>query len=238
MSVPPPDAVMARRRTALDELDYFPTPPWASRAFLFETLLPIIASSSLTLGAPSVWEPAAGGGHMAAVLAEGCARVHATDVHDWGPGFAQGSFIGGGLEALASCPFTPDWIVTNPPFKVGVEFARRALETATHGVALLCRTGWVEGVGRHEQLYGPRPPSFIVQYSERVPMVKERWDPDATTATAYAWFVWCRDIPFDDTRFRWLPPGRERRWTRPDDAAHFAGRSVSPERLKSIGGAS
>ena len=104
---------------------------------------------------------------------------------------------------------------------VPVEFARRALETATQGVALLCRTGWIEGAERYQTLFGPRPPSYAIQYSERVPMVKGRWDPSASTATAYMWFVWDRESGHD-TRLQWLPPGRRERWTRPDDRARFA----------------
>jgi hypothetical protein len=222
---PVADAVMARRRTPVDELDYFPTPPWATRAFMHEWLLRLAAARARAR--LKVLEPAAGGGHMAEVLREEC-TVHATDVHDWGPGYPLGSFVGGGLEPLATCPFAPDWIVTNPPFNLALAFAQRALSIATQGVALLCRSGWSEGVGRYNGLFGPRPPSFVIQYSERVPMVKGRWDPDATTATAYAWYVW-DNISGEDTRYRWLPPGREAAWTRADDRARFALPSANVE---------
>ena len=55
-------SVMARRHEALDSLDYFPTPPWATRA-LFE----IIGEDGRDL---VCWEPACGQGHMADVLRE------------------------------------------------------------------------------------------------------------------------------------------------------------------------
>ena len=58
-------AVMARRREPPDALDYFPTPPWATRA-LFRHVLPALGIDAIG----GVWEPACGEGHMAAVIAE------------------------------------------------------------------------------------------------------------------------------------------------------------------------
>ena len=58
-------AVMAQRREPPDALDYFPTPPWATRA-LFRHVLPALDVDGIC----SVWEPACGEGHMAAVIEE------------------------------------------------------------------------------------------------------------------------------------------------------------------------
>ena len=39
------------------------------------------------------------------------------------------------------------------------------------------------------------------------PMVRGRYDPDASTATSYSWFVWdSRAGP--GTRFDWIPPSK------------------------------
>ena len=94
------------------------------------------------------------------------------------------------------------------------------------GVALLVRTSFLEGVGRHERLFERFPPEWILQFTERVPMVKGRLDGDASTATAYCWIVWTQPCPSGTSRaprhashfpaFRWLPPCR-RRLERPDD---------------------
>jgi hypothetical protein len=62
---------------------------------------------------------------------------------------------------------------------------------------------------------------MIAQFVERVPIVKGRWDPDASSATAYAWFVW-RPSVTGETIFRWIPPGRRTVLARPDDRARFA----------------
>jgi hypothetical protein len=62
----------------------------------------------------------------------------------------------------------------------------RALDLANDGVAVLVRTQWIEGASRYWQLFRDRPPALFAPFVERVPMVKGRWDPDASTATAYA----------------------------------------------------
>lgn len=205
-------AVMNRRLDPLDSLDFFPTPPWATRALFRHVVMDMHGSC---------WEPAAGAGHMAEVLREVCDPVYASDIHDYGHGYAVGSFAGRTdvPEEPARCPFTPDWVVTNPPFNAAADFAIRGLNTARRGVALLVRSNWAEGARRYETLFRIAPPVIVAQFVERVPMVKGRWDPDASTATAYAWFVW--DRVRTGTRFMWIPPGCRQRLERPDDRQRF-----------------
>jgi hypothetical protein len=207
-------AVMAQRREPPDSLDYFPTPPWATRA-LFEHVI------GHGHAAEGCWEPACGEGHMAEVLREEFRAVEASDVHDYGVGARVGSFVGTGLDVMPS-PGALDWIITNPPFNLAVEFAERALAEDVEGVALLVRTSWLEGGDRYRRLFERRPPSRIAQFAERVPMVKGRWDPQASTATSYCWVVWRPYSSDGTTRFVWIPPGCRERLTRPDDVARFA----------------
>jgi hypothetical protein len=82
-------AVMAQRREPPDALDYFPTPPWATRA-LFKHVLPLLDGEAIG----GVWEPACGEGHMAAVIAEFAGGpVVASDVFDYGYGTAPHDFL-------------------------------------------------------------------------------------------------------------------------------------------------
>jgi hypothetical protein len=63
------------------------TPPWATRA-LGE---PVLFASDGPYPMPlSAWEPAAGEGHMAEVLAEYFQQVHASDVSNCGCGYEVG----------------------------------------------------------------------------------------------------------------------------------------------------
>jgi hypothetical protein len=210
-------AVMAQRREPPHALDYFPTPPWATRA-LFRHVLPALGIDAIG----RVWEPACGEGHMAAVISEfACSPVMASDVYSYGYGTAPHDF-------LHDDPLTAaDWIVTNPPFSIACEFTLRALDLATDGVAMLVRTQWIEGAGRYERLFRNRPPALYAPFVERVPMVKGRWDPDASTATAYAWFVWCNRAS-GPARIVWIPPGCRAGLAHPDDRRLFAAWSLEP----------
>ena len=220
-----------RRQLYLD-LNYFPTPPWATRA-LMEYVIPFFDGGRVTAEAEpaaplTCWEPAAGEGHMAAVLGEYFDDVYRSDVHDHGGLHAVGSFVGDGLAldvVPSPCP-SPDWIITNPPFEHALEFALRALDVAHTGVALLVRTAWLESETRYLRLFRDRPPSIIAQFAERVPMHLGVWRPDGGTATAYAWVVW-EGSPLD-TRFEWIPYGCKKLLTHPDDVRRFGGAGDSP----------
>ncbi len=89
-------AVMQRRALPSKGLDFFPTPPWATRAFLNEVLLSHFSPDCFS----SVWEPAAGAGHMVHVLSETFQNVRASDVEDYGTGFEVGSFVGQGPDVI------------------------------------------------------------------------------------------------------------------------------------------
>lgn len=186
-------AVMAQRTEPHDSLDFFPTPPWATRA-LVQYVAPGIRHAH-------IWEPACGIGSMARPLAEYAEMVFASDVHDYG-GNAVHDFLQPYRPPGAAG--RPDWIVTNPPFRLGEQFALHALQWAKEGVALLVRTAFLESVGRYDRLFRHRPPSIVAQFTERVPMFKGRLDAKGSTATAYCWVVW-RSGP---TQFLWIPPCR------------------------------
>lgn len=223
-------SVMAHREaTTPDDLDYFPTPPWAARAGgeLIKQLDP---------GARTCWEPAAGGGHMAWGLEHYFTDVWTSDVHAYGDHLGEvADFLGEGPAIDA------DWIVTNPPFKLGEAFVRQALRRARRGVAMLLRLVFIEG-GRRYRLFSERPPCIVAPFAERVPMVKGRWDPEASSATAYAWFIWrvpggCPRPAWEThglTRLQIIPPGSRQRLSRPEDLVRF-GRAVEPSALLESG---
>lgn len=215
-------AVMARRVEAMDSLDDFPTPPWATRA-LFECVFPAMgigvfegARPDALPAARPVWEPAANRGLMAEVIDEYCREVVASDVHDYGyrgGNFRVASFVGEGPD-VAAAPAECAAVITNPPFRLATEFYERARAVAPV-VALLLRTQFVEGADRWTRIFRLDPPTRIAFFAERVPMVKGRWDPEGSTATAYAWFVW-REVRAPLPPF-WIPPGQRARLSRPSD---------------------
>lgn len=211
-------AVMAQRGEPLESLDFFPTPPWATRA-LCELVLP---SVDPLLASATVWEPACGQGHMAAPLQDYAAQVICSDIHPYGYGDV--------LDFLAAPPaMAVDWVITNPPFKLAEAFLLQALKQSRRGVALLVRSTFLEGIRRYHTVFSPHPPALVAQFTERVPMVKGRYDPQASTATAYCWLVWrkgCNDAP----RMTWIPPCKGK-FERPSDSE-----IASPLPSKSVAG--
>jgi hypothetical protein len=190
-------AVMARRKEPHDSLDYFPTPAWGTRA-LCEWLHD---HGDVFLNTRIAWEPACGDGYMSRPLAEFFADVISSDVHPYGYGLVE--------DFLWPSEHTADWIITNPPFRLAEQFAETAIVRAKLGVAILVRTAFLESIGRFEGLFTRNPPSDILQFVERLPMVKGKVDADASSATAYCWLVW-RKHATPGTQFHWIPPCRKR----------------------------
>lgn len=207
-------AVMQQRTEAHDSLDDFPTQPWATRALCLHVL------SGCYLKSKTVWEPACNRGYMVDPLGESFNAVWASDIHDYG--------LDGAFQHDFLMPFTPhvmkwavskpDWIISNPPFRLAEQFVARALEVATEGVAMIVRTSFLEGIGRYENLFSKTPPSIVAQFSERVPMVKGRLTATGSTATSYCWLVWIKGVT--TTKLVWIPPCRKM-LERPDDYAAY-----------------
>lgn len=223
-------AIMSSRKEPDDSLDFFPTPPWATRALIEEILIPYFDTydngsegSGREFERLRIWEPACGEGHMAEVLREYCPDVLATDIFDYGYGDKLIDYLSG-LEADAI--EQRDFIITNPPFgDKGEAFVLESLRRARVGVAMFVRLQWLETVGRYERIFKDNPPTRIVFYAERVNLCKGRWDPDGGTATAYIWLIW---IKGEEPRApRWIPPTCRKSWTMSDDAERFTQHPVA-----------
>jgi hypothetical protein len=197
-------AVMAQRVEAKDSPDDFPTPPWATRG-----LLEYVIEQKQKMHSQTCLEPACGAGHMVKVLQEYFGAVEYSDAY---------SYNFGAVRDFLRNPYKEnsfDWVITNPPFRLAEEFVVEALRVAKVGVAILARTVFLESIGRYNSIFSRNPPSKFAQFTERVPMIKGRLDPKATTATGYAWLVWEKGIG-EMPRLMWVPPCR-RQLERPND---------------------
>lgn len=197
-------AVMQRRVERNDSLDDFPTPPWATRALIRQ-----LAELGSVMRHHTCREPCANRGYMVRPLEEFFFFVDALDVHDYGSGYRQEDYLFG--EDMLEV----DWTFMNPPFRLAEQFIAKALRESRVGIAVLVRSSFTESVGRYESLYCKTPPDYVFQYVERVPMVKGRYDPKASTATSYCWLVWLRHGD-GDTRLRWIAPCRKQLERRED----------------------
>lgn len=207
--------VQTVRKTKADGLDFYPTQPWPTRAFM-----DIVKPQGL------VWEPACGGGHMAEVIRE-TNHVLATDIHHYGYVGHQMlmDFIRQepqpALEAI-------EWIITNPPFQNNLteKFALKAIEMAPNS-ALLCRLSWLEGSRRYESLFQDNPPSRILVLSERLGFVEAGCEVGRNGMVQYAWYVWERHKKGQPTELGWIPPGSKDKYTLFGDHAKYNGAVVN-----------
>lgn len=201
-------AVMQRRVEPPDSLDFFPTPPWATRAWAHH-VLPFLDDHT----APTAWDPCCGEGHMALALEDFFVSVAASDVFSYGFG-RVGDFLHPAVDYQA------DWIVMNPPFNQAIEFVLTALEKARRGVAMLARTSFAEGEDRYKRLFSLMPPTRVGYHVERVPMHAGRWVIDGSTASSYTWFCWRKGaMPAAPI---WIPKSRKT-LSRRDDWLRFGG---------------
>ncbi|MEL7513653.1 MAG: SAM-dependent DNA methyltransferase [Pseudomonadota bacterium] len=201
------------RLSPAGELDYYPTPPWATRA-----LIEALRARGLLIG-KSVWEPACGEGYMARPLAEAFETVRATDIFDYSAAFPEQDGI---VDFLLDwpdpdAPPASDWIFTNPPFNRSLEFAELALRRARLGVAFFVKVQWLEGITRHRRIFSRHTPRLILHFAERVPLVKARMDPEARTNQAYIWIVWIKR-PLAELAGEALPLPPETGWIAPSRA--------------------
>lgn len=197
------------RAVPREGLDFYPTPPWATRALLHDVMprLGLAVERDFVL-----WDPACGAGHMAYVLREYSDRVLASDIHDYGHGEVRDFF------AVLSQP--SDWIITNPPYNRATDFFLHALELRPRqGVAMLARLQLLEGKDRYARLFSQYV-VHVAPFVERVGFNPGAWDPCRDRGvSAYAWFVWVPSRA--SSSIVWIPPGR-RELTRDADSAWSA----------------
>ena len=187
------------RRSSYDETkDFFPTPPYATRA-LFKYVIPEQAKIAAH---HTIWDPACGGGHMSEVFKEHKFKdVVSTDIQDWGYG---------GLNAVTSFQDAvkggakEDLIVTNPPYADMADFVDLAFEASRECVALLTRIQFLEGQKRYHGLFKKNPPSKIAIFSDRIPFKQNVVVRKAPKMFTHIWVVWEQGV--DPRPPLWLHP--------------------------------
>ncbi len=201
------------QRALYKTLNFFPTPPWATRAIV--EMIPELRDNIDDL---DILEPAAGRGHIVDTLLAKGANVYAIDIHDYGMGYIQDDF----LTARFHTPF--DWVVMNPPFSedsdrpgkptIADKFIAKALTLAPN-VLVFARLGFMTPVGRYKLITDHCDAIYV--FCERVPIALGRIS-KKSGATDYAWYHFKRDAdPLSHPATILIPPGTRARLTMPGD---------------------
>lgn len=195
-------AVVAKRKTPKRAIDFFPTPPFATHALCRQ-----LQQLGERLDNKTVLEPAAGAGDMVGVLEGYFQTVIARDLHDpAGVGYERTDFLNYLVDRGRY-----QWVITNPPFVLAEDFAHRAIHCSTTGLALLCRTSFMEGQRRFERLFSEYPPSEVLVFTRRVNFKHGELAPDDGKGgqQCFSWFVWRHKVRrrgHNHTRLLWLAP--------------------------------
>ncbi len=136
----------------------------------------------------TIAEPACGGGKIARMLERNGYKVEAGDLFNQGYGTPGLDFRTTPVE-YAFCRR----LMTNPPFKHALEFARLALgEYEFEDVALLLKSNYFHTDNRIA-LFEMFPPTVELKITWRLPFLKEERG-DAPLMDC-SWFVWKRGAP-------------------------------------------
>lgn len=149
-----------------------------------------------------IWEPACGDGAISKILIDHGKKVYSSDLYDYGYGESDRDFL------ITSVPDGVMHIITNPPFKLSAQFARRGVPIIRkYGgkLALLNRLLWLEGVARKE-LFADTGLSRVWVFSRRLPMMhRPGYKGKRTTPmVAFAWYVWDACNESDKTEVDWI----------------------------------
>ena len=149
----------------------------------------------------TIWECAAGEGHLSEVFVEKGHTVLSTDLIDRGYGT-------GGVDFLECKDILDGDNITNPPYKYAKEFVYKALELVPDGrkVCMFLKLQFMEGKAR-KLLFEKYPPKTIYVSSSRLLCAKNAdfngMRAGGGSAVAYAWYVWEKGFN-GDTIVKWF----------------------------------
>ena len=156
-----------------NEADFYATPKDCTEALI--RALPTMFSPGKKL-----WEPACGDGAISKVLEGKGLQVRSTDLHSRGFGTSGVNFLD--CEAI-QC----DAIITNPPFKIAVDFIKRADRLNVPFAMLLKATYW--HAASRSDLFEQTKPSHVLPLAWRPAMSPER---GKSATMDFCWTVWDR----------------------------------------------
>jgi len=167
--------------------DFYPTPAWATYALIdnekFEG---------------DIWECACGDGAMSEVLEETGNKIKSSDLYDRDYGKSGVDFL--------TTDQTAQNIVTNPPYHSAEGFVATALKASQKKFAVLLRLAFLESAKRNRTIFSISPPARVWVFSERITFYPKGAKKAGSGTTAYAWFVWDKDIS-GPTELAWFKPG-------------------------------
>jgi len=175
--------------------DFYPTPPIATLSLLKNHDVPL-----------SLWEPAAGKGHITKELKRNGHEVFSSDLYEYENPLVPD--IATGVDFLKHEHLTGG-VITNPPFKHNLpeKLLGHLLDDLDYPfVAFFLRLTFMESLRRYE-LFKKYPPTVIYVLSGRVNCHEKYVDNNNGLGgmVAYAWFVWDKRLDYTN-KIEWIRP--------------------------------
>ena len=145
-----------------------------------------------------ILEPACGMGHMSKRLKQCGYNVTSTDLIDRGYGF-------GDIDFLTIHKHWSGDIITNPPFKLAIEFIHHSINIIPVGnkVAMFLKILFLE-TDKRKTLFEEFPPKTVYILANRVCCAKDGdFVKNNTRAVGYAWYVWEKGFK-GTTQLKWV----------------------------------
>lgn len=133
----------------------------------------------------NIWECACGQGHISEVLKSHGYNVYSSDLIDRGYGLGGQDFLK--HQDKINCD-----IITNPPYKIALDFIKHALEINSVGnkVAFLLKIQFLESDIRRK-FFEINPPKYVYVFSKRTNCAKNGdFETFTSSAICYAWYIW------------------------------------------------
>ena len=160
------------------KLDFYPTP-----AYVTEALLEVEKFDY------NIWEPACGDGAMTRVLEADNRRVFSSDIFDYGTSYIIKDFLSYDEYPRGKYNFPFDTIITNPPFKLAIEFLQHGLSLGAKKIALFLKLTFLEGQKR-TLILEQTPLKNIYVFRKRVTLTRNGEKMRNSGMIAFAWYVW------------------------------------------------
>lgn len=146
----------------------------------------------------NIWECANGKSHISNILAKHGYNVYKTDLIDRGDNDETLDFL------KSDIVFDGD-IITNPPYKIALQFCKKAIDSVNTGnkVAMFVKLLFLEGKAR-KKFFTSNPPKTVYVSSSRLNCARNGdFELYPSSAVAYAWFVWEKGYK-GDTVIKWI----------------------------------
>lgn len=128
-------------------------------------------------------EPSCGEGHISKVLQDAGYQVESYDLVDRGFGTVKDFFT---VEKFDGN------IITNPPYKIALDFVKHSLEIIPDGnkVAMFLKIQFLESKSRRIFFDEFPPKKIYVASSRLICAMNGEFDKYKSSAACYAWFIW------------------------------------------------